>query len=142
MLRVRTKQTLCTPDIAGLVMRGARACGYPVPAQILAELCRCPEAAHRAVFVGFDAGEPKAVAVGELPTSALQLAAFVAVAYSQGASHPLVVEIGRCLRTWFERGGYDHAWGLNLRHTDRAFMRGCGHFGRASRAGGVIRFDF
>lgn len=142
VIRVRTTETLCSPDISGLIMRGAVACGYAASSQLLAELCRDPAAAYRGVFVGFADRAAKVVAIGELPTSALQLAAFVALAYSEGAPHPLVVEIGRCLREWLQREGYDHAWAVNLRHTDRAFIRGLRHFGRASRVASVFRYDF
>jgi len=141
-VRVRTRATLAKPEIAQLVLRGARACGFPVPGAILAELLKNPEDESTGIFVGATLAGPRVVTVGFLPLSAFWLAPIVALAYAEHAPPRLVRLVGKTLRGWFREAGADHVVVANLLHTDRAFIRGLGHFGRPSVSGSMIRFEF
>jgi hypothetical protein len=142
VIRVRTKETLVRPDIAQLVMRGARECGYPVPSAILAELLTKPADAHTGIFVGILADDPRVVTIGFLPSSAFWLAATVSLAYSERAPRQLVALVAAKLRDWFRENGHGHVLVANMLHSDRAYMKGLAYFGRPSRAGSLIRFDW
>lgn len=142
VIRIRTRETLARPDIAGLILRGARECGFPVPSAVLAELCLNPGADSTGIFVGMVEDEPRLVVVGLWLTSAFWLAATVVLVYSDKAPHALVKATGSHLRAWFLEGGFDHVIVGNFLHTDRAYIKGLAHFGRASRVGSAIRFDF
>jgi hypothetical protein len=142
VIRVRTKETLIRPDIAQLIMRGARQCGFPVPSAILAELSRCPGDDHTGLFLGTIGGEARVVTVGFLPSSAFWLAANVGMAYSEKAPRQLVALVAEKLRDWYKENGHSHVLVANLLHTDRSYMMGLKHFGRPSVAGSVIRFDW
>lgn len=142
VVRVRRKETLCRPAVASLIMRGAAACGFKVPAEVMAELCRGAQAESRGIFIGFHESGPCVFAVGQLPTDYLTIAATVHMAYSDKAPRQIVAEVGKCLREWFLQHGHKEVLVINLLHSDRAFMRGLGHFGQGERAGGVIRFGF
>jgi hypothetical protein len=165
VIRVRTRETLCRPEVSQLILRGARACGFPEPAMILGELVRNPGDPRTGIFTGWACEAPRVVAVGFLPASAFWLAPTVALAYSEvrsreGArietttratwprpservsSRKLVHLVGSNLREWFKREGYDHVILGNLQHTDRSYIRGLAHFGRPSVIGSAIRFDW
>ena len=142
VMRVRTRETLSRPDIAQLIMRGARECGYPVPAAIAAELLREPWSETVAVFVGLAGGAPRVVTVGFLPTSAFTLAATVGLAYSERAPRQLVALVAEKLRWWFKENGHEHVLVLNMMHSDRSYIKGLSYFGRPSRVGSIIRFDW
>jgi hypothetical protein len=142
VIRVRTRETLCRPEIASLVMRGATASGLPSSAATVAELARDIASDHVGCFVGFYGTEPAGLVVGLLPTSAFQLGPVIVIAHSEVASHELTVEAGRRLRAWIEAEGFAHAFALNLQHSDRSFCRGTKHFGASRRVGSVIGFCF
>src|SRR5262249_23310140 len=142
VIRVRTRQTLCRPDISQLILSGARACGYPVPAAIIAELSINPGADGSGVFCGTVDGAARVVAIGFLPANAFWLAATVSLAYSDNAPHRLVSLVAQKMREWFKSEGHEHVIVANLLHTDRSYLRGLRYFGKPSRIGGVIRFDF
>jgi hypothetical protein len=140
--RIRTKQTLIRPDVAQLILRGARACGYPVPSAILAELCTDPANERTAIFVGTLDDVARVVTVGFLPASAFWLAPVVGMAYSERAPRQLVARVALRLSAWFRENGFAHVLVANLLHSDRSYMRGLKYFGTPSRAGSVIRFDW
>jgi len=123
-------------------MRGARKCGFPAPAAVLAELVRDVESHAQGLFVGFDGDRPAVVTCGFLPANAFWLAATVSLAYSNRAPRHIVAAVGARLREWLRLCGHDHALVFNLRHTDRSYIRGLAHFGYGERIGGVIRFSF
>jgi hypothetical protein len=140
--RVRTRETLSRPDIAQLIMRGARECGFPVPSAIFAELVKSPGDACTGIFVGSVGDEPRAAVIGFLPSSAFQLAAGVGLAYSERAPRQLVALVAAKLRDWFKENGHGHALAANMLHSDLAYMKCLEIFGRPSRAGSLIRFDW
>jgi len=157
VIRIRERATIVRPEIAQLIMRGARKCGLPQPAAVLAELVRDVESHAQGLFVGFqptgikpgmfhgithDGQHPCVVACGFLPANAFWLAASVGLAYSDRAPRHVVAAVGARLREWLRRCGHDHAVVLNLFHTDRSYIRGLAHFGFGERIGGVIRFSF
>lgn len=142
VVRVRTKQTLCLPDYANLFMRGAGACGYQTPSALLAELCLNPGAETTGLFFGLSGQQPRCVAVGFIPVSAFWLAAAVSLAYSEGEPRQLAALVGKRLREWFIESGHNHVLVANLFHTDRSYLVGLNHFGKPSKVGDVIRFDF
>lgn len=141
VIRVRTRETICRPEISQLILRGARASGLPQPAAALAEIVGQIHSHGIGVFVGFDGDDPKTVAIAQLPSSAFHLAPMVSVAYSEGG-RTLSVAVSARLRNWLCEAGFDHALAVNMRHTDRAFMVGLSYFGSSERVGGVIRFSF
>jgi hypothetical protein len=141
IVRIRTRETLLRPEVASFFMRAAHACGYRPGAGLLAEVAREPGAEWLGLFAGFD-GEPKAMVLGQLPASAFHLAATIHFAYAERAPRQLVAGIGERLRSWFQNAGVDRVLVINLRHTDRAFIKGLGHFGRGQRLGSVIGFRF
>lgn len=140
VVRVRTRETLV--GLAPLILRAARVCGFPTPGAVLAEMVRDVASAHLGIFVGYDGREPCGVAVGQLPTSAFYLAATVHLAYSEPRKGSIVDLVSEKLRAWFMANGVYHVLVANIKHTDRAYMRGLAHFGSPARVGGVIRFDF
>jgi hypothetical protein len=140
--RVRTVETISRPDISELILCGARECGFLKPTKILAELTRDVASDSQGLFIGSENDTPKVVSVGFLPLNAFYLAATVGMAYSERAPRHLVVAVGARLREWLRSCGHDHAMVLNLFHTDRSYVRGLAHFGRGSRIGGIVRFDF
>ena len=142
VIRVRERATIVGPDIAQLIMRGARKCGFPQPAAVLAELVRDIESHAQGLFIGFDGDRACVVTCGFLPANAFWLAASVALAYSDRAPRHIVAAVGERLREWLRRCGHDHAVAVNLQHTDRSYIRGLAHFGFGERIGGVIRFSF
>jgi hypothetical protein len=142
VIRVRTRETLARPDVAHLIMRGARACGYPVPSAILAELCLNPGDDRTATFIGVVDDKPCGVVIGFLPSSAFWLAATVGLAYNEEAPRQLVALVGAKLREWFKENGHSHVLVANMRHKDRGYMAGLEHFGTPSRVGSMIRFDW
>lgn len=142
VVRVRTCETLCHPDVSSLIMRGARHAGLVSDGAVLAELSRDVAAAHVGLFIGFRDHDPQTVAVGHLPTSAFHLAPTITLAYSDGAARDLVVETGRRLREWIMAAGFDHALTNNLWHTDRSFLRGFSHFGKGKTIGSAVCFGF
>jgi hypothetical protein len=142
VIRVRTRETLCHPDISWLFIRGARECGISQAAVALAELVDQVQSRAWGIFIGFEEHTPRCIAVGHLPTSAFDLAGTVTLAYSEKAHKDLVALVSKQLRVWFRECGNTHALALNLKHTDRSFMVGLRHFGTPSPVGGVIRFDF
>ena len=123
-------------------MRGARECGFPNPGAVMAEIAARVESSHLGLFVGFGGPEPCVVALGQLPESAFCLAALVHMAYSVPGKVRIVDLVAAKLRAWFMANEIDHVLVANLLHTDRAYMRGLACFGRPSRVGSVIRFDF
>jgi hypothetical protein len=141
VIRVRTRETICHPDIAQLVMRGARKAGLPQPAAVLAEMVDRIHSHGIGVFIGFEGHDPKGVLVAELPFSAFHLAPTVSLAYSEGG-RALSIAVGARLREWLQETGFDNVLAGNMRHTDRAFMRGLAHVGRVERVGGFFRFSF
>lgn len=140
IVRVRTRETICHPDISQLIMRGARKAGLTQPAAVLAEIVGQIASHGIGVFVGFDGHDPKAVAIAQLPSSAFHLAPTVSLAYSEGA-RALAIAVGARLRDWLCEAGFRDALAINMQHTDRAFMRGLAHFGTPERIGGIIRFS-
>jgi hypothetical protein len=140
--RVRTRETLTRPDIAQLIMRGARECGFPVPSAILAELALSPGDACTGIFVGSVSDEPCVVVIGFLPSSAFWLAATVSLAYSERAPRQLVALVAAKLRGWLKENGHNHVLVMNMLHSDRSYIKGLRHFGAPSRAGSVIRFGW
>jgi hypothetical protein len=140
--RVRTLETISRPDIRELILCGACECGFPQPAKILTELTRDVARDSQGLFIGFEDEIPKVVSVGFLPANAFYLAATVGMAYSEKAPRRLVAAVAARLREWLRSSGHDHAIVLNLFHTDRSYVQGLSYFGRGSRIGGVIRFDF
>src|ERR1700738_3242961 len=139
VIRVRTRETICHPDISHLIMHGARKAGLPQPALVLTEIVNQIHSHGIGVFIGFRGDDPQAVVVAQLPSSAFHLAPFVSLAYSDGR-RALSIAVGARLRDWLREAGFDNALAVNMRHTDRAFMRGLAHFGAPARAGGIIRF--
>jgi hypothetical protein len=94
------------------------------------------------VFVGLVGEAPRVVTVGFLPVSAFWLAAGVGLAYSERAPRQLVALVAAKLRDWFKENGHDHVLVANMLHSDRSYMRGLEYFGRPSRVGSLIRFDW
>jgi len=108
----------------------------------MGELLKKPDSESCGIFIGFSHSRPCVVAIGQLPTNYLTIAAGVHLAYSERAPRHLVADVGKALREWFQREGHDHVMVCNLLHSDRSYIRGLSHFGKGSRVGGVIRFDF
>ena len=119
-------------------MRGARAAGLKPPALALAELVEHVASHTLGIFLGMHAGHPVAFAVARLPTSAFDLAPTISLAYSERRDRALHREIGERLRGWLLECGHDRALAVNLLHTDRAFLRGFGHFASGKKVGSVI----
>lgn len=144
VVRVRTKETLCQPKVAQLVMRGATACGLQGGA-VLAELARDITSDNIGLFVGWRNSRSIAVVVGLLPVSAFQLGPYVAMLYAAERCPQLLVDLGAHLRRWIKKAGFDEALTTNLDrfgHSDRAWFRAFAHFGTPSRIGSVARFAF
>jgi hypothetical protein len=141
VIRVRTRETICRPEISQLILRAARKCGFPTPAACLAELVRDVESRAQGLFVGLDGDRPAVTAVGFLPANAFWLAPSVGFAYSEG-DRTLVVAVSARLQRWLCEAGFDHAVVLNLLHTDRSYICGLRHFGKGECIGDVIRFSF
>lgn len=140
VIRVRTRQTLAKPEIAQLVLRGARACGFPVPGAVLADLLLEVGDERYGVFLGLANDAPRGIVVAQLPLSAFMTDPVVVLAYSEQAPAELVRLVAEKLAKWIAKAGFERALALNMRHTDRAFCRGLAHFGVSSRVGGVIAF--
>jgi hypothetical protein len=142
VIRVRTRETICHPDVSQLILRGARKAGLPQPAAALAEMVGQVHTHGIGIFVGFVEHDPRAVVVGLLPNSAFHIAPIIALLYSEARNRSLLVEMGRRLREWLTSSGFDHAVTNNLWHDDRAFMVHFAHFGNPERIGMALRFSF
>jgi hypothetical protein len=123
-------------------MRGARECGYPVPAAIMADIARDIASDNHGLFVGYTEDGPRVVSVAFLPCNAFYLAATIGLAYSEKGPRQLVAAVGDRMREWLVGHGHHEAMVLNLFHTDRSYVRGLAHFGAPERIGSVIRFKF
>lgn len=141
VVRIRTRETICRPEVASLVMRGANACEQPSGA-VLAELARDIAADHLGVFVGFSGPDsvPKTVVVACLPTSVFHPAPEITLAYSEDRKLFRATVLG--MRDWIVASGFEHALAYNYLHSDRSFFRGFAYAGSSERFASVIRFRY
>lgn len=144
VLRVRTLQTLSSPQLKDLVRRAVPAALPCVDARVFyRELGARIGEPGLGVFVGYQGDHAKAFGVALLPQSCMMMAPQVALVYSDGMP-AIGRRLGARMREWLLEGGYKEALTCNMiaRRSDRAFMVGLRHFGEPERVGSLIRFRF
>ena len=88
------------------------------------------------VFVGFDDGAPRALAIVQLPWSTMMFGPVANLVYSEVRA--LSVMIGERVREWVRKNGHDRVYGMNIRHGDDVFCRAFRHVGKPSVIGSVV----
>jgi hypothetical protein len=139
--RVREPGTILRHDIAGLVKRAVVETHYPgtSPGAFYHELAARVGEDKLGIFVGFEDGFPRALAVAVLPTSCMMMAPQVPVVYSAGRPD-LIRRVGERLKSWIMTAGYDTFMGVNLWRDDKVFVRGFRHVGEGEVIGSLVSF--
>jgi hypothetical protein len=142
IFRVRSSETIADPRVKALIMSAVAAARYPgtTPVAFYDEIAEGIAGEALGVFLGIDDGDPAAVAIVVLPTTALQAVPQVVLAYS--LDRELSIRIGERVREWLKRHEYDRFFCINFLHDDEAYQRVFRHAGVMRRAGTVFEVMF
>ena len=143
VVRVRRVDTISDPRITDLILRAAAAVEYPgtTPAELYAEFVGAVTADSFGLFVGFDDGDPRALAVAILPVSCVMIAPQAVLVYSESRPE-LKRMIEWRLKAWLLENGHNTLLGHNFWRDDSVFIRGFRSFGRGKRVASLIEFTF
>jgi hypothetical protein len=139
---IRARESSTVKEAIPLISRGAFCIGVKEARGIEAAywLLYRASMSDLGIFLGYEYGYPKTVAVAMLPSNMFMEHPQIAMVYNEGDPR-LFVEVAARMRKWLQEEGYNCALAMRRRNP-AAFRRATKHFGEPRDYGTMLLYEF